>query len=648
MSLIISGYNEITRAFTIGKCFFSLGNSVLLKQLFSKKNKEVFLQSDDLISYFRLNLKVNYLHIAEAARFCSAFYTAILYVELWFNEKKKLQTDLSIDNICEVYPEEGSILTKILRDCYSKIGIYDGIRGCGYAHLLDIKTESQHYEHLNKWNASMLFDDIELSRGSRNSEKHLISALQKSGMLYTVNSLIRSSNNKHELSDVQYKCAADLGDWSLFDGPHSCQGSEESYEKHHYLALKAFHSDDPVTFQNEIHRARKITVSKLSLRSLESAENLYQSLTELRCLKELEDFAIAVKGNQRELETQYLKWRLQDSIKYSDFRLIERILTQRVTIIKEEMQRAKDPEIRTFLHNMLSELYYKITKMARREKQFETAIRNLIYLSHLENLSDEMIGKIKLEKSLLEWETGDINVGKFLLCHYLKRDEIRGNLRAKALRIYGDWMASTNSENSKYIIEQYYKKSIEVSEKPKERVNSYASLARFADSNYEQIKEYLASPLFEIKKNITNRQQDMASELRQEIDWNQDREKKMAYRVVERQSVIDENEIRNSENEKDLFLCLAVKYYLLSLKEGEEFDMLVFRLISLWFSNPDHSNVMQQLKEHLSKIPMHKFLCLLPQIVPRVDEIGLISTLVGEYRFTNGFAGESRTRKLNA
>ncbi|KAL0274886.1 UNVERIFIED_CONTAM: hypothetical protein PYX00_002916 [Menopon gallinae] len=277
---------------------------------------------------------------------------------------------------------------------------------------------------------------------------------------------------------------------------------------------------------------------------------------------------------------------------------------------------------------MLRETYYKLTKMARREKEFQIAVRNLNYLSHLENLPDSIMGKIKLEKSILGWETGDINVGKFLLYHYLKRDEIKGDLRAKALRIYGDWMASTNSENSRHIIEEYYNKSIQVAEKPKDRVNSYASLARFADSNYEQIRDYLASPLFEIKKNITNRQQDMASELRQEIGWNHDRDKKIACRLVERQSVIDENEIRNSENEKDLFLCLAVKYYLLSLKDGEEYDMLVFRLISLWFSNPEHRNVTQLLKDCLSKIPTYKFLYLLPQIVPRVDEIVLISTLV--------------------
>lgn len=590
-----------------------------------------------LIKYFvfyRFDLDINYLHVAQAAFYCSAFFTAIFYAELWFEEKKKLDSECTnLDQICAKYPNEGATLTKLLRECYSKIGNSDGIHGCGYMHLLDTESEIQHYEHLKKWNLSMLYHDIQLSQDRKNSSSGLVTSLQKSGLYHTLSNLIRSDSSEEELSAVHYSCAAKLSDWSLLDLSYKNKDGEaaEMYEKHYYFALKSLHCEDIVTFQGEISKARKCVIAELSNCSLESTKNLYLPLSRLQCLKELEDFSATLQtADTLNLEILYSKWKQQDEMKCCEFELIESILSQRCLIIKDQLERTKTIDFKAALHSILCEMYYKLTKVAREEKHYDTAIRNFNFLNRLTNVPKFISGETKIERARISWEQGERDIGKFFLSHYLSGNGVNGELKSRALRLYGDWMAETKSENPRCIIEQYYIKSIEESKEQSNRVDSFASLAKFADWNYQQLNEYLSSPQFEMKQNLINQQQTLATELQEELARNRSRDKKVACIMARKQSDIDENEIRSVKREKESFLSLAVRYYLLTLKEGGKFDKNVFRLVSLWLSNYTNNDTAQNINDFLHTIPSYKFLCLLPQIVPRMPDIPTIYTLIGE------------------
>lgn len=540
---------------------------------------------------------------------------------------------LDVSMLCELYPEEASALTEILRECHSKIGNSDGIHGCGYMHLLDVPTEIQHYEHEENWSLSMLHHDVQLSVGNKIFEPGLINSLDQFGMFYTLNSLIKSNNyDFNQVSSLQYKCSALLSDWSLLDSSYKTNRDirTDCFEKCYYFALKALRNEDFVIFKNEIYKARKIVLNELANCSLESTKNLYLPMTELQSLKELEEFAsIGRTSSKQSLWSLYHKWRQQDAIKCSEFKLTESILNKRIIFLKSALEKCEGSNLKSDLNLILYDVYYKLVVSARKDKKYHTAIRTLSYLNLGNLVPEEVAQKFKIEKARILWETGKRDVGRFLLSHFIKKNEITGEFKAKGLRIYGDWMAESKSENSKEIIQNYYQKSIVQSNTSENLIDSYASLAKFADSNYEHLNEYLSSPLFEMKQNLINTQQGLASELRQELGWNQSREKKIAYMIASKQSAIDETEIKNSKAERDSYLNVALKYYLLTLKEGEKYNLLVFRVISMWLSNANNYEVNQQLKKILNQIPTYKFLCLLPQLIPRMGDICLISDLIG-------------------
>ena len=115
----------------------------------------------------RLNL--DYLSIAQGAQFCSAYFTSVLYAELWcdsfLNGNRGFCSTTLIDFIVDRDPIKGKILQDVIRKANVKIGDPDAIHGCGSTHLLDPKSRIQHYVDLKEWDKAMLMQDIELSCG---------------------------------------------------------------------------------------------------------------------------------------------------------------------------------------------------------------------------------------------------------------------------------------------------------------------------------------------------------------------------------------------------------------------------------------------------------------------------------------------------
>lgn len=129
----------------------------------------------NIVNYIRMQvsdnfLNLNYMYIAKAAQYCSAFFTAILYAEMscetLLNEYNNFIDVSKIDYIYELLPQQGKVIQSILRHSYTKIGDFDAIRGTGSSHLQDHSTRIQHYVHTNDWNKVMLAQDVELSFGN--------------------------------------------------------------------------------------------------------------------------------------------------------------------------------------------------------------------------------------------------------------------------------------------------------------------------------------------------------------------------------------------------------------------------------------------------------------------------------------------------
>lgn len=64
----------------------------------------------------------------------------------------------------------------------------------------------------------------------------------------------------------------------------------------------------------------------------------------------------------------------------------------------------------------------------------------------------KFIDLLDYQESLLAWKRNDYEISRYLLRKLIHRKSIDPVLQARVLRIYGNWMAETKSENPQVII----------------------------------------------------------------------------------------------------------------------------------------------------------------------------------------------------
>lgn len=228
--------------------------------------------------------------------------------------------------------------------------------------------------------------------------------------------------------------------------------------------------------------------------------------------------------------------------------------------------------------------------------------------------------------------------------------------RATALRIYGEFLADSCAGNVIYLIDKYFQNSLKfldniekshtaIAERMKiepdtinefimtNRIRAYESIAKYSDREYNRVKTYMRSGLFEEK------QQSVANSLRtvsaMGVSSNQTKEMKCARVVLNKNSEIDRCEIEATKAEHDQFLELAVVNYLkASCLDASPNHSVMFRIISLWFSNKDNQKIGQHLQTQLRQIPSYNFMTVLSQIAVRLtnseSDFGkMVSAIIG-------------------
>ena len=66
--------------------------------------------------------------------------------------------------------------------------------------------------------------------------------------------------------------------------------------------------------------------------------------------------------------------------------------------------------------------------------------------------------------------------------------------------------------------------------------------------------------------------------------------------MIDKQRILDEQEMKQLERDKEKFLLQAVGNYLKCLQLGDKHDLRVFRLTSLWFDNNTNQQINKGIK----------------------------------------------------
>ncbi|XP_076280978.1 serine/threonine-protein kinase tefu isoform X2 [Lasioglossum baleicum] len=580
----------------------------------------------NIVNYIRIQvadsgcLQLNYMYIAKAAQYCAAFFTAILYAEISceniLNDHNNFTNISKIDYVYELVPEQGKVIQSILRDTYAKIGDSDAIRGTGSSHLQDHSTRIQHY----------LAQDVELSFGNMSVNKEIAYGPHQSGFQNLLDNMIyaMSTHNEKVDEDIQYECAWRLGNWNFSvinqaqsDCKLKSQIVESDYHFYHYQALKYFHEGNEIGIQNAIGNARISIVKALKNISLESSKTVYEKLMQLQLIREIEELSSA-KPDEHEKVLQ--KWQQQDISNFNELQYIEPILTQRTIMYQINNALVDSVQMKDALYNT----YLNILKIAADKENLRIATRSLAALAKQTDLPPKVQDQMLYQESLLARLRNDLEIGRFLLRNLMHKDTLDTNLRAQVLRVYGDWMAETKSENPQTVIEEYYMKSVDASTSINEQTadsiknlhNTQVALARFADVQYEQICAHMKSPQFEsLKECITSTEEVSA------LSMSKDKDVRRAFILNHKQNINDAAELKHIQKERDNYLTLALQYYLLVLQQSEDYNLLIFRIVALWLDNIKQTDVNHLLNENLQRIPSFKFIPLIPQLAAHINNV---------------------------
>lgn len=306
-------------------------------------------------------LQLNYLHIAKAALYCDAHFTAIIYGEL-----ASYEIEEGIQN-----PD----IQTIMKNAYESIGENDAVS----AFIDPIECKLEYLLFNKRWSEIYLCMDANPGDFSRYSN-----LLAKSGLYNLANKCTNETN---------YDCAWRLGDWSVVDTFDPTNDSSQliDVEKPHYFALKCLQQRDEMGVKVNIKKATAEIIRAFRQSSFECTKNIYKNLMMLHLLQQIEEFChVQFPSGEDNTEFVVNKWKYQDTIPAKDFCYQEPILAQRIAIFKSVGIRAKRKIENIFkIDEGIQQMMLNVAIKCREENAPHLAER---YLSTLDamNLTNEM------------------------------------------------------------------------------------------------------------------------------------------------------------------------------------------------------------------------------------------------------------------
>ncbi|PKU36283.1 serine-protein kinase atm [Limosa lapponica baueri] len=364
-------------------------------------------------------------------------------------------------------------------------------------------------------------------------------------------------------------------------------------------------------------------------------ESLYDALQSLRD-KEFSAFYDSLKDARsvttQQLNDVYSKWQRQSQLlKDSDFRFQEPIMALRTVILEILLEKENENAKRECIKDILTKHLVDLSRLARTAKNTQIPERAMFQIKQYSPMGHG-VSEWQLEEAQVFWAKKEESLALNILKRMIKKldadwfqvenDPHLKLMYTECLRLCGTWLAETCLENPTVIMQKYLEKAVEIAashgedssdELKKGKMKAFLSLARFSDNQYQRIENYMKSSEFENKQALLKKAKEEVGLIRErKVQTNR-------YTVkVQRELELDECAIHALTEDRKRFLCKAVENYISCLLSGEEHDMWIFRLCSLWLENSGVDKVNEIMKKNAEKIPSYKFLPLMYQLAARM------------------------------
>ncbi|XP_029898300.1 serine-protein kinase ATM isoform X2 [Aquila chrysaetos chrysaetos] len=603
-------------------------------------------------------LDLNYLEVAIAAQSCAAHFTALLYTEIYadkinidkqqerfsfkaaksltFEEESQTRTVTILNEKSK--GETGISLQDLLMDIYRSIGEPDSLYGCGGGRMLQPLARIRTYEHEAVWEKALVTYDLEASLSPSTRQAGIIEALQNFGLCHTLSMYLKGLEHENtewcaELQEIRYQAA-----WRNMQWGHISSVKDETgrpgYHESLYDALQSLRDNEFSAFYDSLKNARVNEVEELCKGSLESVYSLYPTLCRLQLIGELENIGLLFSRSvtTQQLNDIYLKWQRQSQLlKDSDFCFQEPIMALRTVILEILLEKENENTKRECIKDILTKHLVELSRLARTAKNTQLPERAMFQIKQY-NPTGYEVSEWQLEEAQVFWAKKEESLALNILKRMIKKldadwFQVENDPRMKlmyteCLRLCGSWLAETCLENPTVIMQKYLEKAVEIAashsgdssdELKKGKMKAFLSLARFSDNQYQRIENYMKSSEFENKQALLKKAKEEVGLFRQR------RFQANRYTVkVQRELELDECAIRALTEDRKRFLCKAVENYISCLLSGEEYDMWIFRLCSLWLENSGVDRINEMMKKNAEKIPSYKFLPLMYQLAARM------------------------------
>ncbi|PVH39126.1 hypothetical protein PAHAL_5G442300 [Panicum hallii] len=622
-------------------------------------------------------LSVDYLVAARAASRCSCDFTALMYVELWceeqFNRLAIGPPDFSHEE--SLPPHVGLLIA-----AFTRINEPDSIYGITLAN--EITSQIIRYEHEGEWSSALEYYDL-LVRSSPmehlgnltgslmtgpsafraedkmlnwKMHKGLMRSLQKTGCSHVLDVYCEGLTHQKgslqqdaEFIDIQYEAAWRAGNWDFsFFIPYSSHSSTRTqsyclFNENLHSCLRSLENGDSEEFHAKLSRAKMDLVLALSNTSKESTKYIHSTILKLQMLDHVtmvwdlrwnlchnqtsESFPKTKKvspvptGMQLELldkEWNFIVFQTEHNLD-----LFEPFLAFRRALLKVL---GCEEHLVTHLFQSASALRkglrFSLAAAALYElkehcfHQDGGTMPNTYFLSRLE--------EAKLLRAQGQHDMA-ISLGKYILQKHSDKKDI-----SDVYRLVGKWLAETRSSNSRTIIEDYLRPSVDLTEFKTTTDKRYMSrqcrthfhMAQYTYSLFKSYEERLSSNEWQaalrLRKYKTRELETLIKRLK-----SSSKGVKTDYSVkiqeLQKQLALDREEAEKIQDDRDNFLNLALQGYQHSLVVGGKYDLqVVFRLVSLWFSLSSRDQVVKAMMKTTKDVQSYKFIPLVYQIASRL------------------------------
>ncbi|XP_071544823.1 serine-protein kinase ATM [Panulirus ornatus] len=599
-------------------------------------------------------LQVNYMHVAHAAHFCGAHFSALLFLHLHCEtlqckvSREPRGKDLSVNGpispLMQIsnLPEVGDF-SKLLLQVYSCLGDSDGVEGCvGSSKLIDSSARAMRYHHRGQWMEAFAIHD------AVNSSFGMVEGLQELGFFNALNTFLneRSPKLSEKVSEAQWESAWRLSQWDFADmgekwveeGPCTVNGGV-NFHQHLFHALQSLHHQDIGSVYQHTFEARQEVVKQLKLSRAESSSSIYPVLSRLQILSEVEAASECLNDSscptKFDTSIQNLEnlWTSKKTFADVEYKYKEPILAARISTLQSLAAFHKEVDVARILHRAL------LTKslLSRQSQKLGNTLgceSALLCASKL-NLPQSLVWVTRLEEAHVAKCRGENQHAGQILNSLLEEMEMvnqenqQEKVLCQVLNLYGCVLMDARARSPQSIIREYFNKAVSILENSndvegsKVLENSYHQLATYADKLYREVHQHLESDTIQTKRENIRRSREESIRMKSLFERSKDvMEKKELSRkvtILEKNVGIDCSVLSDLEKEQQDYIYLALKNYLKCLLVSNKHDLHIYRVVGLWLENLTEEKISNLVLEFGDRMKSYQFVPLLYQLSARLS-----------------------------